>query len=173
MARAISKILFILGLYNFLAYLECVRSYAWSKGHSNPDLDSVKRYLTLDSKFKKFNIKQAIFIIEINSIRAYIEKNWIFFPLFLNLLTNVKTKRNILNFKIGIKILYQFFFFQRLIQALKNTNVNSVECASVGMTSWLNTFVWFMKEKSFLASFAEVNTIVPNLWETINSKIMA
>ena len=41
MARAISKILFILGLYNFLAYLECVKSYAWSKGHSEPDLSSV------------------------------------------------------------------------------------------------------------------------------------
>ena len=41
MARAISKILFILGSYNFLAYLECVRSYAWSKGHSDPDLASV------------------------------------------------------------------------------------------------------------------------------------
>ena len=38
-ARAISKILFILGLYNFLAYLECVRS--WSKGHSDPDLSSM------------------------------------------------------------------------------------------------------------------------------------
>ena len=32
---------FILGSYNFLAYLECVRSYAWSKGHSDPDLGSV------------------------------------------------------------------------------------------------------------------------------------
>ena len=41
MARAISKILFILGSYNFLAYLECFRSYAWSKGHSDPDLSSV------------------------------------------------------------------------------------------------------------------------------------
>ena len=41
MARAISKILFILGSYNFLASLECVRSYAWSKGHSEPDLSSV------------------------------------------------------------------------------------------------------------------------------------
>ena len=45
MARAISKILFILGLYNFLAYLECVRSYAWSKGHSEPDLSSVCSHL--------------------------------------------------------------------------------------------------------------------------------
>ena len=45
MARAISKILFIFGPYNFLAYLECVRSYAWSKGHSKPDLSSVKGYL--------------------------------------------------------------------------------------------------------------------------------
>ena len=35
------KILFNLGPYNFLAYLECVRSYAWSKGHSDPDLCSV------------------------------------------------------------------------------------------------------------------------------------
>ena len=40
-AREISKILFNLELYNFLAYLECVRSYAWSKGHSDPDLSSV------------------------------------------------------------------------------------------------------------------------------------
>ena len=40
-ARAISKINFILGSYNFLAYLECVRSYAWSKGHSDPNLSSV------------------------------------------------------------------------------------------------------------------------------------
>ena len=31
----------ILGSYNFLAYLECVRSYAWSKGHWGPDLSSV------------------------------------------------------------------------------------------------------------------------------------
>ena len=41
-ARAISKILFILGSYNFLAYLEYVRSYAWSKGHSDLDLGSVQ-----------------------------------------------------------------------------------------------------------------------------------
>ena len=41
MARAISKILFILGSYNVLAYLECIRSYAWSKGCSDPDLNSV------------------------------------------------------------------------------------------------------------------------------------
>merc|ERR1719483_1749062 len=40
-ARAISKIPPILGLYNFLAYLECNRSHAWSKGHSDPDLGSV------------------------------------------------------------------------------------------------------------------------------------
>ena len=32
---------FILGLYKFLAYLECVKSYAWSKDHSDPDLSSV------------------------------------------------------------------------------------------------------------------------------------
>ena len=42
LARAISKILFILGSYNFLAYLECFRSYAWSKGHSDPDVSSVE-----------------------------------------------------------------------------------------------------------------------------------
>jgi hypothetical protein len=41
LARAISKILFILGLYKFLAYLECVRIYAWSCVHSDPDLSSV------------------------------------------------------------------------------------------------------------------------------------
>ena len=49
MARAISKILFILGSYNFLAYLECVRSYAWSKGHSEPDLSSVTRIDTCET----------------------------------------------------------------------------------------------------------------------------
>ena len=43
MARGISKILFIMQWFNFLAYLECVRSYAWSKGHSDPDLSSVAR----------------------------------------------------------------------------------------------------------------------------------
>ena len=32
---------FFLGSYNFLAYLECVKSYTWSKGHSDPDLSSV------------------------------------------------------------------------------------------------------------------------------------
>ena len=37
----ISKTLFILGSYKFLAYLECIRSYAWSFGHSDPDLSSV------------------------------------------------------------------------------------------------------------------------------------
>jgi hypothetical protein len=31
-------------LYNFLAYLECVGNYAWSKGHSDPDLSSVTSY---------------------------------------------------------------------------------------------------------------------------------
>ena len=45
MALAISKILFILGSYNFLAYLECVGSYAWSKGYSDPDLSSVQHQL--------------------------------------------------------------------------------------------------------------------------------
>ena len=29
-----------MGSHNFLAYLECLRSYAWSKGHSDPDLSS-------------------------------------------------------------------------------------------------------------------------------------
>ena len=42
LAREISKILFILGSYDFLAYLECIRSYAWSLGHSDPNLSSVK-----------------------------------------------------------------------------------------------------------------------------------
>ena len=40
-AHAISKILFILGLYKFLAYLECITRYAWPFGHSDPDLSSV------------------------------------------------------------------------------------------------------------------------------------
>ena len=31
----------ILGSYIFLAYLECIRSYAWSFGHSAPDPSSV------------------------------------------------------------------------------------------------------------------------------------
>ena len=40
-ARVISKILFILGSYKFLAYLECVRIYAWSCGCSDLDLSSL------------------------------------------------------------------------------------------------------------------------------------
>ena len=39
-ACAISKYFFF-GLYKFLAYLECMRSYAWYFGHSDPDLSSV------------------------------------------------------------------------------------------------------------------------------------
>ena len=35
------KFIFILGSYKFLAYLDCVRIYAWSCGHSDPDLSSV------------------------------------------------------------------------------------------------------------------------------------
>ena len=46
-AGAISKIIFNFGSYNFLTYLECVRSYTWSKGPSDPDLSSV-RLLTKD-----------------------------------------------------------------------------------------------------------------------------
>ena len=50
-ARAISKILFIMGSYKFLAYLECVRIYAWSCGHSDPDLSSVDCLFLLLSFF--------------------------------------------------------------------------------------------------------------------------
>ena len=34
--------------------MECVRSYAWSKGHSDPDLSSVNRM----SVFKKINYRR-------------------------------------------------------------------------------------------------------------------
>ena len=44
LANAISKFLFLLGSYKFLAYLECIRSYAWSFGHSDLNLSSVKFY---------------------------------------------------------------------------------------------------------------------------------
>ena len=44
----ISKILFILGSYKFLAYLEHIRSYAWSFGHSDPDKGSVVQPIHLD-----------------------------------------------------------------------------------------------------------------------------
>ena len=37
-----SKILFILESNKVQAYLECVKSYAWSFGHSAPDPSSVK-----------------------------------------------------------------------------------------------------------------------------------
>ena len=67
MARAISKILFILGLYNFLACLECVRSYAWSKGHSDPDLSSVYWDLETCRKSKKNNF--FFFILAISKLK--------------------------------------------------------------------------------------------------------
>ena len=44
-APAIPKILFILGAYNFIAYMECIRSYAWSFGHSDPELSSALNWL--------------------------------------------------------------------------------------------------------------------------------
>ena len=37
----ISNFFFILASYKFLVYLECIRSYAWSFGHSDLDLSSV------------------------------------------------------------------------------------------------------------------------------------
>ena len=94
-----------------------------------------KRYLTFGFKFKKFNIKRAIFIIEINSIRVKVhtqKKIEGFFPLFLKSLTNVKTKRNILNFKIGIKIFYQFFFL-----SAAHSGIKKYKCEQCGMCfSW-------------------------------------
>jgi hypothetical protein len=39
--HVISKIIFILGPNKFLAYLEGIRSYAWSFGNSPPDPSSV------------------------------------------------------------------------------------------------------------------------------------
>ena len=65
-ARAISKILFILGLYNFLAYLECVKSYAWSKGHSDPDLSSVTfQYILRSPWLLKDRFRILFFVIVI------------------------------------------------------------------------------------------------------------
>ena len=52
--QVISKIIFILGSNKFLAYLECLRSYAWSFGHLAPDPSSV-RYTpqsTADDQFR-------------------------------------------------------------------------------------------------------------------------
>ena len=51
LACVISKILFILGSYKFLAYLECIRSYAWSFGYSDPDPSNVA--LVLFSRLKR------------------------------------------------------------------------------------------------------------------------
>ena len=49
MARTISKILLILGLYKFLAYLKYIGSYGCSFGHSDPDPSSVFSILTSQS----------------------------------------------------------------------------------------------------------------------------
>ena len=56
----ISKIIFNLGSYNFLAYLECVRSYAWSKGHSDPDLSSVQSDLINAAKSQYVHISLVV-----------------------------------------------------------------------------------------------------------------
>ena len=71
LARAISKILFILGSYNFLAYLECFRSYAWSKGHSDPDVSSVEgdgiKYRLFSQIFSTLN-PYVISVFVVNTI---------------------------------------------------------------------------------------------------------
>jgi hypothetical protein len=59
-ACVISKILFILGWYNFLAYLEYVRSCAWSKGHSDPDLSSVQEHSTMAGQLISLTKKQGV-----------------------------------------------------------------------------------------------------------------
>ena len=70
LARAISKILFILGSYNFLAYLECVRSYAWSKGQTDPDLSSVR---PINQSIKK--IRSCINLCKFSQIMDIILEN--------------------------------------------------------------------------------------------------
>jgi len=42
LARVVSGILFVLGSCGFLACLELIRGCAWSFGHSDPDLSSVR-----------------------------------------------------------------------------------------------------------------------------------
>ena len=66
--RAISKILFILGLYNFLAYLECVRNYAWSKGHSDPDLGSVLNFMWERENNFLFDKKEITVVLSFQSL---------------------------------------------------------------------------------------------------------
>ena len=44
---------FIPILLHTTVYLECVRSYAWSKGHSDPDLASVKTHIATVHEGKK------------------------------------------------------------------------------------------------------------------------
>ena len=59
--------------YNFLAYLECVRSYAWSKGYSDPDLSSVKSQLkqtTTHVHQLSFVVQQAKYVIDDNNLNA-------------------------------------------------------------------------------------------------------
>ena len=68
MARAISKILLILGLYKFLAYLEYVRSYAWCFGLSDPDISSVSRFHTnvnvmLHAYFQSFHLYDDVKLV--------------------------------------------------------------------------------------------------------------
>ena len=91
------KFFFILGLYNFLAYLECVRSYAWSKGHSDLDLSSVYYYLCSDqnklSVMKTFdnrvNSKADVWVISsgfqlLLISRKYIQKVFVIPNIILN-----------------------------------------------------------------------------------------
>ena len=60
LARAISKIVFILGSYNFLASLECIRSYTWSKGQSDPDPDLSSVLRSIEQEFVTF-LRQSLF----------------------------------------------------------------------------------------------------------------
>ena len=65
LARAISKILFILGSHDFLSYLECIRSYAWSKGHSETDLGSVPVLKFLNENLLDGILKAGKFKLEL------------------------------------------------------------------------------------------------------------
>jgi hypothetical protein len=59
LARAISKIIFILELYKFLAYLEGIKSYAWSFGYSDPDLSSVYLFGFAPNPIDLVSVKSA------------------------------------------------------------------------------------------------------------------
>ena len=154
-ARAISKILFDLGSYNFLAYLEWVRSYAWSKGHSDPDLSSVGKiimqrlfwnleYVSCYLKVEQSDTLDWLMKIKLSPIgkarvpSVFLQVNIFQKHLFLHQLTHNMAKECSLNCKFSTwKLQAQCMLCTKIVLNVKTKTKNNLRTQHVYLWGWV------------------------------------